>query len=119
VAQARSQSLHTLSKIGEPDVWPAITRSLLRDADDESYALCCEALAVFDARPWLAEVAAPVQVLWGEQDVVISLEAASEVAHGVQRGTFHAVADAGHLAPAEQPQTTATLLAQLPEEARA
>lgn len=34
-AQARSQALHTLSKIGDRSVWPAITRSLLRDADDE------------------------------------------------------------------------------------
>jgi HEAT repeat protein len=34
-AQARSQALHTLSKIGEQSVWPAITRSLLHDADDE------------------------------------------------------------------------------------
>ncbi|MFF4593398.1 HEAT repeat domain-containing protein [Amycolatopsis sp. NPDC001319] len=34
-AQARSQALHTLSKIGDASVWPEITRSLLRDADDE------------------------------------------------------------------------------------
>ncbi|WP_407938852.1 HEAT repeat domain-containing protein [Micromonospora rubida] len=34
-AQARSQALHTLSKIGDGSAWPAITRSLLRDADDE------------------------------------------------------------------------------------
>lgn len=34
-AQARSQALHTLSKIGEGNAWPAITRSLLHDADDE------------------------------------------------------------------------------------
>ncbi|MFD1078763.1 HEAT repeat domain-containing protein [Longispora fulva] len=34
-AQARSQALHTLSKIGDPGAWPAITRSLLHDADDE------------------------------------------------------------------------------------
>jgi hypothetical protein len=34
-AQARSQALHTLSKIGDPSTWPAITPSLLRDADDE------------------------------------------------------------------------------------
>ncbi|MFV2102337.1 HEAT repeat domain-containing protein [Micromonospora sp. LOL_024] len=33
--QARSQALHTLSKIGDRDAWPAITSSLLRDADDE------------------------------------------------------------------------------------
>lgn len=34
-AQARSQALHTLSKIKDASVWPAITRSLLRDSDDE------------------------------------------------------------------------------------
>ncbi|PRY19989.1 HEAT repeat domain-containing protein [Pseudosporangium ferrugineum] len=33
--QARSQALHTLSKIGDPAGWAAITRALLRDADDE------------------------------------------------------------------------------------
>jgi len=33
--QARSQALHTLSKIKDPRAWPAITRSLLRDSDDE------------------------------------------------------------------------------------
>lgn len=34
-AQARSQALHTLSKIGDRQAWPAITRSLLSDADPE------------------------------------------------------------------------------------
>ncbi|MFC5185030.1 HEAT repeat domain-containing protein [Actinomadura harenae] len=34
-AQARSQSLHTLSKIGDRRAYPAITRDLLTDADDE------------------------------------------------------------------------------------
>ena len=34
-AQARSQALHTLSKIKDAAAWPAITRSLLRDTDDE------------------------------------------------------------------------------------
>lgn len=34
-AQARSQALHTLSKIGDGSAWPAITRELLTDDDDE------------------------------------------------------------------------------------
>ncbi|MGS2591021.1 HEAT repeat domain-containing protein [Streptomyces hebeiensis] len=34
-AQARSQALHTLSKIGDRQAWPAITPALLSDADDE------------------------------------------------------------------------------------
>ncbi|MBL1097873.1 HEAT repeat domain-containing protein [Streptomyces coffeae] len=34
-AQARSQALHTLSKIGDTSAWAWITRGMLRDADDE------------------------------------------------------------------------------------
>jgi HEAT repeat protein len=34
-AQARSQALHTLSKIGDRRAWPAITGALLSDTDDE------------------------------------------------------------------------------------
>ncbi|MFF9817701.1 HEAT repeat domain-containing protein [Streptomyces sp. NPDC014006] len=34
-AQARSQALHTLSKIGDRQAWPVITPALLSDADDE------------------------------------------------------------------------------------
>ncbi|MDQ8703823.1 HEAT repeat domain-containing protein [Streptomyces sp. LHD-70] len=34
-AQARSQALHTLSKIGDRSAWPAITPALLSDPEDE------------------------------------------------------------------------------------
>ncbi|MER7717602.1 HEAT repeat domain-containing protein [Streptomyces flaveolus] len=34
-AQARSQALHTLSKVGDRRAWPAITPALLCDAEDE------------------------------------------------------------------------------------
>ncbi|GGX02152.1 hypothetical protein GCM10010297_24860 [Streptomyces malachitofuscus] len=34
-AQARSQALHTLSKIGDRRAWPVITRAVLTDPDDE------------------------------------------------------------------------------------
>lgn len=34
-AQARSQALHTLSKIGGPRIWPALGLELLHDPDDE------------------------------------------------------------------------------------
>ncbi|RKT09666.1 hypothetical protein BX285_6767 [Streptomyces sp. 1114.5] len=34
-AQARSQALHTLSKIGDRRAWPAVTPALLADADEE------------------------------------------------------------------------------------
>ena len=35
VPQARSQALHSLSKIGDPRGWAAVTREVLRDSDDE------------------------------------------------------------------------------------
>lgn len=35
VAQARSQALHTLSKIADPATWGAITPALISDPDDE------------------------------------------------------------------------------------
>ncbi|WP_256974842.1 HEAT repeat domain-containing protein [Streptomyces sp. CS159] len=34
-SQARSQALHTLSKIGDRRAWPSITPAVLSDADDE------------------------------------------------------------------------------------
>jgi HEAT repeat protein len=34
-SQARSQALHTLSKIGDRQAWPAVTPALLSDGDDE------------------------------------------------------------------------------------
>ncbi|MEU5158817.1 HEAT repeat domain-containing protein [Streptomyces sp. NPDC020875] len=61
LAQARSQALHTLSKIGDRSAWPAITRALLTDADDE-VAMCAWRAAVVlvpeDGRQELAEVLA-------------------------------------------------------------
>ncbi|WP_336992932.1 HEAT repeat domain-containing protein [Leucobacter sp. VD1] len=35
VPQARSQALHTLSKLGDPRAWPAITAEHLHDSDPE------------------------------------------------------------------------------------
>ncbi|KQM84472.1 HEAT repeat domain-containing protein [Agromyces sp. Leaf222] len=35
VPQARAQALHTLSKIGDPDIWTAVTPALLQDDDEE------------------------------------------------------------------------------------
>ena len=35
IGQARSQALHTLSKIADPDTWSAVTPALLRDSDPE------------------------------------------------------------------------------------
>ncbi|MEU2393474.1 HEAT repeat domain-containing protein [Streptomyces sp. NPDC007369] len=59
--QARSQALHTLSKVGDRRAWPAITRALLTDADDEVARSAWRAAVVLvpeDGRAGLAEVLA-------------------------------------------------------------
>ncbi len=75
VAQARAQALHTLSKIGDPGVWPAITSELLADPDDEIARTAWRAAAGLvpdDSKEWLAEQLA---TQWGRggRDVRLSL----------------------------------------------
>jgi 3-oxoadipate enol-lactonase len=79
----------------------------LRDADDASYAFCCEALAVFDARARLRELRAPTLALWGEHDVVVGEEEAGVIATGAPDGRAAMIPEAGHLATAEQPAAVA------------
>lgn len=85
--------------------------TVLSDADDESYALCCELLADYDSRAELATIATPLLAISGQFDTVAVTQAVSEFAAAVQRGTAVEIADAGHLAPAEQPERVANLLA--------
>ncbi|WP_405116875.1 HEAT repeat domain-containing protein [Micromonospora sp. NBC_01405] len=77
-AQARSQALHTLSKIGDGSAWPAITRSLLRDADDEVARSAWRAAVVLvpagEQKGLAAELAA--QLGRGDGNVQLSLSRA-------------------------------------------
>lgn len=95
------------------DAQPESAGALLRAlafADDESYALCCEALASSDIRPRLGEITVPVLALWGEHDVVIEPQEARSVAEAVPGGVGIEIAGAAHLAPVENPEAVATAL---------
>ncbi|MFS0795441.1 alpha/beta fold hydrolase [Microbacterium sp. 1P10AE] len=131
-AQARAQSTSSLI-IGSAQRWfapgsmarrPELSGRLLhvlQDADDESYARCCEALGAYDVRSSLGRVEVPVLAAWGAFDVVASEEKAIEIAGGVVRGRTARIDDAGHLPPAEQPEAVASLLRSFfasPEETR-
>ncbi|GLW11383.1 hypothetical protein Misp01_65110 [Microtetraspora sp. NBRC 13810] len=77
-AQARSQALHTLSKIGDRQAWPAITRALLSDADDEVARSAWRAAVVLvpeGEEPELAAVLA-TQLGRGERETQLSLSRA-------------------------------------------
>ncbi|KOG88179.1 HEAT repeat domain-containing protein [Streptomyces varsoviensis] len=76
--QARSQALHTLSKIGDRRAWPAITRELLTDADDEVARSAWRAAIVLvpeGEEGELAEVLA-AQFGRGERETQLSLSRA-------------------------------------------
>ncbi len=82
----------------------------LSDTDDESYALCCEALADYDVRDRLGEIGTPLLALSGQFDPVAPPSVVEAMAVATQCGRAIEVADAGHLAPAEQPNRVAQLL---------
>ncbi|WP_461119563.1 HEAT repeat domain-containing protein [Saccharothrix stipae] len=77
-AQARSQALHTLSKIGDRGAWAWITRELLRDADDEVARTAWRvavALVPEDRKEDLVDELV-VQLGRGDRDVRLSLSRA-------------------------------------------
>lgn len=120
-AQVRAQSTSSLL-IGSAQRWfapgsiaqhPNLTGRLLhalQDADDASYALCCEALAAHDVRSQLEEIAAPVLAVWGAHDEVTPESFAREIADGVRHGRAVGIADASHLATVDDPAAIASAL---------
>lgn len=90
----------------EPDLSGRLLHAL-QDADDESYARCCEALAAYDVRDRLAQITAPVLALWGEHDGAAPEAKSLEVASKVGDGRASRIDGAAHLPPAERPDETA------------
>lgn len=120
-AQVRAQSTSSLI-IQSAQRWfapgsiernPVITGRLLhalQDTDDESYALCCEALAQYDVRELLGDIAVPVLAVWGAHDEVTPESSLRLVAEGVRDGRAVGLAEASHLPPADDADGTAEVL---------
>jgi 3-oxoadipate enol-lactonase/4-carboxymuconolactone decarboxylase len=92
----------------------AAAKALLDDlaaTDADSYAAACAALAEFDVRDRLAEIAKPVVAVAGAHDPVTPIANLRHLAEGVQRGQLAVIDDAGHLSPAEVPDVIADLIA--------
>ncbi|WP_372341194.1 HEAT repeat domain-containing protein [Streptomyces sp. CC224E] len=77
-AQARSQALHSLSKLGDRSAWPAITQEVLTDADDDVARAAWRAAVVLvpdDERNALVDVLV-TQLGRGGRDTQLSLSRA-------------------------------------------
>jgi 3-oxoadipate enol-lactonase/4-carboxymuconolactone decarboxylase len=93
----------------QADVSAALLQAL-RDADAESYAQICEALAGFDVGDRLAEIVGPVLAVAGSEDVPTPPESLRRIASGVKDGRLVVLDGVGHLAPAEAPERVAELI---------
>lgn len=68
--QARSQALHTLSKLGDRRAWPAITTELLADAEDEVARTAWRAAATLVPPEEVAGLAERLSTQFGRGDRV-------------------------------------------------
>jgi 3-oxoadipate enol-lactonase/4-carboxymuconolactone decarboxylase len=92
-----------------PDVVAGLLDAL-RDADDESYAQACDALADFDVSGRLAAIGTPVLAIAGAEDIATPPESLVRIASGVMDGRLVVLDGVGHLAPAEAPDRVADLI---------
>lgn len=81
-----------------------------RNADPEAYAACCDALAAFDVRDRLAEIAVPMLLVAGRQDPATPPAHLREIADAVPRAALVELPGASHLAPAQCPEAVLTAL---------
>lgn len=90
-----------------------VLRDDLVAADDESYASACDAIACFDARDRLADIATPILAVAGEHDRVTTIHTLQEIGSGVQRGRTVCLPGVAHLVPAEAPTKVAELISSV------
>ncbi|WP_435614865.1 bifunctional 3-oxoadipate enol-lactonase/4-carboxymuconolactone decarboxylase PcaDC [Streptomyces coelicoflavus] len=81
-----------------------------RDADPDAYAACCDALAAFDLRARVGEIAAPTLLIAGREDPATPPAHLRELADAVPGATLTEIPGASHLAPAERPEAVLTAL---------
>ena len=82
----------------------------LWDADAESYAKACEALATYDLRRRVGAAQIPVLLLPGAHDEVVTVENATRTAGAVPGAEVHVLNSCGHLGSAEEPAVVAEVL---------
>ena len=82
----------------------------IADIPDEGYASCCEALAEFDARPWLESIEVPTRVVAGAEDPATPPERTDELAERIPGADLVTVPAASHLGVVEQPEAFTTAI---------
>jgi pimeloyl-ACP methyl ester carboxylesterase len=110
---------------GAPERWfapgfskrdgPTVSRMLqdLAETDDESYALCCEALASYDGRNALEATRIPFLLGLGTLDRIVTPTQTEAHATRGRRVVLCSFRDCGHQPPVEVPEQVADALSSL------
>jgi 3-oxoadipate enol-lactonase len=95
---------------GDRSTWEAMVTA----TPAEGYAGCCEAIAQLDLREQLSTITAPTLAIAGADDPATPPDKLAEIADAIPGAKLLVVADAAHLANAEQPGTiTPAVIAHL------
>jgi 3-oxoadipate enol-lactonase/4-carboxymuconolactone decarboxylase len=82
----------------------------LVDVDDESYALCCEALGDFDARDAARDIRVPTLCAAGEFDLATPPPQLEALAASIPGAVYRLIEGTAHLPATERPDVVAALL---------
>jgi 3-oxoadipate enol-lactonase len=82
-------------------------RELLLSTPPEGYARCCEALADFDARDYLAQIEAPTLVIHGADDPSVSRDDIALLTERIPDSRLVELPGARHLANVDRPEAFA------------
>ena len=82
----------------------------LVEVDDESYALCCGALAGYDLDAAVGALSLPVVCATGEFDQPTAPEQVQALAEAIPGASYQLIARAAHLPVVEQPEETAAII---------
>ncbi len=91
--------------------------SALIDVDDESYALCCEALSAFDVTDEVTGIRAKTLCVSGEFDLPTPTAQLQELADSIPGARHVTISGVAHLPALERPDTVAALLLRAVEVA--
>lgn len=80
------------------------TRKVILSTSPEGIAAASRGMAQRpDARPWLSTISWPTLLLAGQSDAISTPQEMEEIARSIRNARFEVIAEAGHMAPLENP----------------
>ncbi|MBK5238712.1 MAG: alpha/beta fold hydrolase [Actinomycetales bacterium] len=104
-------------RVSHPEIVDRLL-AMIEAADDDSYAMVCEALGAFDARPTLSSITVPVLVISGELDPGTPPELGAVIAESVPGARQVIIDGVSHQAVVEKPAVVGQILVDFFAEKR-